>query len=160
MLCWLLLFTLTPGDDPAWKTFSPKDGTFSVLFPGDPSERKNLNAGGVTWQVAAKERLYQVTRTPSPGGRTPSPGDVQGALNEVRDNIVKRVQAKLLSERTLRHRGIPAREYLFELPEDKGRLRARAFVVKGHVWEIKLGGPKDYIVGPEADKYLESFEVK
>lgn len=160
MICCILLCTLTPFDDAGWKSFAPQDGTFAVLFPGEPSERKNLNAGGVTWQLAAKDRLFQVTRTPAPGGESPSPGQVQGALNEVRDNLIKRIQAKLLAERTLLHRGIPAREYLFELPEGKGHLRARAFVVKGHVWEVKVGGPKEVVAGQDADKYLESLEVK
>jgi hypothetical protein len=154
----LLLCTLTFVDD--FKEFTPKDASFVVLFPGEPTQRGSLNVGGVTWQLAAKDRLYQVTRTPVPGGEAPSPRQIQTALNEVRDNLAKRIQAKLIAETTLRHRGIPAREYLFELPEGKGRLRARAFVVKGHVWEIKVGGPKEYLEGKDAEKYLGSLEIK
>jgi hypothetical protein len=159
MLTCILLCTLLSFDDPPLKEYSPKDGTFTVLLPGEPGERANRNAGGVTWQVSAKDRLYQVARTPLPG-EAPSPAQIQGALNDTRDNIAKRIQAKLLGERPLRHRDLAAREYHFELPEGKGHLRARAFYVKGHIWEIKVGGPKEYVVGPEADKIIESLLIK
>jgi hypothetical protein len=153
----VLLCLLVPVAEE-WVAFSPKDGGFTARFPVKPQERANRT--GTTWMLAVKDRMYNIARNPAPGGDNPSPRDINTALNAVRDNIIKRVEARLLSERTLEHHRIPAREYLFALPEEKGHLRLRCFVVKGHLYEVKIGGPKDYIAGPEAEQFLNGLVVK
>jgi len=156
MLILTILFCLL--DDPQWIDFSPKDSSFTARFPQAPSERATRT--GTLWQFSAKDRVYNVAKSAVPGGPNPTPSDVTAGLDAVRDNIVKRVQAKLLSEKTLQHRNNAAREFLFELPEEKGQLRLRCFVAKGQVWEIKVGGPKDYVNGTEADTFLNGLKVK
>lgn len=153
----LLVFVLIPAGDE-WVVFSPKDGGFTAKFPSKPQERANRT--GTTWMLAVKDRMYNIARNPAPGGENPSPRDINTALNDVRDNIIKRVEAKLLSERAMAHQGIPAREYLFALPEEKGHLRLRCFVVKGQLYEVKLGGPKEYVAGAEAEQFLNSLVIK
>jgi len=145
-------------DDPKWIEFTPKDGSFSARFPQTPTERASRT--GTVWQMSAKDRVYNVARSPVPSGDNPTLAEVTAALDAVRDNIVKRVQAQLLKEKTLKHRNSDAREFVFELPEGKGLLRLRCFVVKGQVWEIKVGGPKDYVNSAEADAYLDGLKVK
>jgi hypothetical protein len=145
-------------DDPAWIDFTPQDGSFTARFLQTPSERATRT--GTLWQHSVKDRVYNVAKSPAPGGQNPTAGEISTALDAVRDNIVKRVQAKLLSEKTLQHRTSSAREYVFELPEEKGLLRLRCFVAKGQVWEIKVGGPKAYVTGTEADAFLDGLKVK
>ena len=153
------LLVCSVGAEPEdWVTLSPKDGGFTAQFPAQPQERANRT--GTTWMLAQKDRVYNIARNPAPGGENPSPREINTALNEVRDNIIKRVEAKLLSERTLEHHRIPAREFLFALPQEKGHLRLRCFVVKGHVYEVKVGGPRDYVAGPDADKFLQGLIIK
>ncbi|MFO0813868.1 MAG: hypothetical protein U0796_11650 [Gemmatales bacterium] len=144
--------------DGEWIKFTPKDGSFTSQFPQSPQERANRT--GTTWMLAARDRVYNIAKNPVPGGDNPSPRDINTALNTVRDNIIKRVEAKLISERAMEHHRIPAREYLFALPEDKGHLRLRCFVVKGFVWEVKVGGPKEYVAGKEAEAFLEGLIIK
>lgn len=157
MLFTVLLLTLVAQEKP-WVDFKPKDGSFTARFPQEPTERANRT--GTTWQLAMKDRVHSISKNPIPGGEHPSSRDVQSAMNEVRDNLIKRVEAKLLSERGLEHHRIPAREYLFALPEEKGHLRVRCFVVKGYLWEVKVGGPKDYVAGKEADSFVEGLKIK
>lgn len=153
------LALLISGDDVlSWAEFSPKDGSFTARFPQTPQERASRT--GTLWQHSAKDKVYNVARSPLPGGEGASPGEIEAALSKVRDNILVRVQAKLKSEKKLNHRGIPAREFLFELPEEKGLLRIRCFAVKDDVWEIKVGGPKDYVTGKQGDLFLEGLKVK
>lgn len=154
----ILALFISTFDDPRWTEFSPKDGTFTARFPQQPIERASRT--GTLWQHSNKDRVYNVARSAAPGGSNPSPEEVSAALDAVRDNIVKRVQAKLLNEKTLQHRNHAAREFVFELPEGKGILRLRCFVAKGNVWEIKVGGPKDYVIGAEADAFLDGLKVK
>lgn len=157
MLLIAMLLTSLIQDKP-WVEFNPKDGGFTAKFPQEPVERANRT--GITWQLAVKDRVHSISKNPIPGGEHPSSRDIQSALNTVRDNLIKRVEAKLLSERIIEHHRIPAREYLFALPEEKGHLRVRCFVVKGHLWEIKVGGPKDYVAGKDADTFLEGLKIK
>jgi hypothetical protein len=154
----ILLLLLTLTEDPAWTTFTPKDGSFSARFPQTPSERATRT--GTVWMYSAKDKVYNVAKSPLEGGESASPGQITAALDAVRDNIVKRVQAKLISERKLLHDNLPAREFLFELPEEKGQLRLRCLAAKGQVWEIKVGGPKDYVTGKEAETFLTSLKIK
>ncbi len=156
MLILTLLLCLL--DDSKWIDFSPKDSSFTARFPQVPSERATRT--GTLWQFSAKDRVYNVAKSVAPGGPNPTPSDIAAALDAVRDNIVKRVQAKLLSEKTVQHRNNAAREFVFELPEEKGQLRLRCFVAKGHVWEIKAGGPKEYVTGTEVDAFLDGLKVK
>lgn len=150
---------LISGDDVlSWPEYSPKDGSFTARFPQAPQERASRT--GKTWQHSEKDRVYNVARSPLPGGEGASPADIESALSKVRDNIKQRVEAKLKSEKRLNHRGIPAREFLFELPEGKGLLRLRCFAVKDEVWEIKVGGPKELVSGKQADLFLEGLKVK
>lgn len=154
----ILTFFIGIVDDTQWIEFTPKDGSFTARFLQQPTERASRT--GTVWQHSAKDRVYNVARSAFAGGNNPSPPEVTAALGAVRDNIVKRVQARLLNEKTLLHRNNAAREFLFELPESKGLLRLRCFVAKGNVWEIKVGGPKDYVTGKEADAFLDSLKVK
>lgn len=153
-----LVCLIVTVDDPKWVDFTPKDGSFTARFPQAPQER--ATRAGTLWQFAVKDRLYNVAKTPLAGGNNPSPGEISAALDAVRDGITKRVQAKLVKESKLLYRNMPVREYLFELPEEKGHLRLRCLVVQGNVWEIKVGGPKDYVGGKEADTFLESLKIK
>jgi hypothetical protein len=154
----ILTFFLCTLDDPQWIEFSPKDGSFTARFPQQPTERASRT--GTVWQYSAKDRVYNVARSAAASGNNPSPAEVTAALDAVRDNIVKRVEAKVLKEKTMQHRNSAAREFVFELPEGKGLLRLRCFVLKGNVWEIKVGGPKDYVTGAEADAFLDGLKVK
>ncbi|HMO34993.1 MAG TPA: hypothetical protein PKA06_03020 [Gemmatales bacterium] len=153
----ILVISLILLDTP-WVEFSPKDESFTARFPQTPSERANRT--GTTWQVAVKDRVYNVAKNPIANGEAASPGDINAALNAVKDGIIRRVEAKMLTERRLEHHRIPAREYLFELPEQKGHLRIRCFVVKGYLWEVKVGGPKEYVADKEADQFLEGLKIK
>lgn len=154
----ILVLLLCLADDSAWTTFSPKDGSFTARFPGTPSEKATRT--GTLWQSSAKDRVYNVAKSALSGGEGASPGEINAALDAVRDNIVKRVQAKLITERKLLHDNLPAREFVYELPEEKGLLRLRCLAAKGMVWEIKVGGPKEYIGGKEADTFINSLKIK
>lgn len=154
----ILTFFICTFNDPSWIEFSPKDGSFTARFPKQPVER--ASRAGIVWQHSEKDRVYNVARAAVPGGDNPSPAEVTAALDAVRDNIIKRVQARLLNEKTLQHRNSAAREFVFELPEGKGILRLRCFVARGNVWEIKVGGPKEYVTGTEADAFLDGLKVK
>jgi hypothetical protein len=154
----LLFMMLATTQDAPWVDFTPKDASFTAKFPKAPTERANRT--GTTWQYAVKDRLYNVAKNPVANGDAASPGDIDAALNAVKDGIIKRVEAKLISERKLQHQRMPAREYLFELPEQKGSLRIRCLVAKGFVWEVKVGGPKEYVAAKEADSFIEGLQIK
>ncbi len=154
----LILLTLGTWQEAPWVDFAPKDASFTAKFPQMPVERANRT--GTTWQLAVKDRVYNVAKNPVANGEAASPGDINAALNAVKDGIIKRVEAKVISERRLEHHRIPAREYLFALPDEKGNLRIRCFVVKGFVWEVKVGGPKEYVAGKEADSFIEGLQIK
>lgn len=145
-------------EDSKWIDFSPKDGSFTARFPAIPNERASRT--GTVWQHSAKDRVFNVARSAVPSGNNPTPSEITAALDAVRDNIIKRVQAKLITEKSIQHRNYQAREFVFELPEEKGLMRLRCFVAKGIVWEIKIGGPKEYVSGTEATVFLDGLKVK
>jgi len=79
-------------------------------------------------------------------------------LDKVRDGI-KGADGKVVSEKelTVGAEKFPAREVVIEKPA--AVLRNRIVVAGGRLYQVILQGPKDYITGPDADRFFDSFEV-
>lgn len=155
----LILISLCAYLPQEYQSFTAKDESFTALFPGTPGERKNRDDGGTTWQVAAQQMVHQVTAGVK-AAKPMSPGEKDAALLAVKDGIIKRVEAKVISTRDLRQQEVAAKEFLFQLPQEKGLLRVRCYVLNDTVWQVKVGGSKEAVSSDNANKFLDSLKVK
>ncbi|HKE59136.1 MAG TPA: hypothetical protein VKB46_20650 [Pyrinomonadaceae bacterium] len=142
-----------------WQKFMAPDNTCSALFPVAPTKQQSVkdSVAGKTvtniWVAKDGEAIYLL-------GITDYPIDLneQQEMDLDRDNFLKEVQAKLIteSETTLRnHRG---REFIGA--NTTYTFRSRVFVVgRRRVYQIVVGQPTANLDASTIDKFLASFAL-
>ena len=158
----LLLGQVSPP--PSWRSFAPKDNSFTVAVPGAPHEKKQQvktesGPADVTlfvWQGPA-ETTFVVSVTDYPEAA------VQGAedkrLKNARDGAVENSKGKLIHERKITLTGIPGRELWIGTDMD-GMIRARFYAVKQRLYQTMALGPKTAVETKEVAAFLDSFKLK
>ena len=160
----LVLTSASAQDKPAWKTFTSKEGRFSVLLPGEPKETKQ-NIGSADKMVIQTQYLieqgnlgYLVSFQDTPGLEKPEMH--AKVLDNGRDGAVKNLNGKLLSETKLtldkKYIGL---ECLIDVPKFKGLYRLRMFIVGDRLYQLVVLGPKEVVTSKESDQYLDSFQL-
>ena len=147
------------AQDEQWQKFMAPDNTCSALFPVAPTKQQSVKDSVVgktvtdIWLVKDGEAVYLL-------GITDYPVDIeeQRELDLDRDNFLKQVQAKLVteSETTLRnHRG---REFIGA--STTYTFRSRVFVIgPRRVYQIVVGQPTANLDASAIDKFLSSFAL-
>lgn len=148
------------------KELTPKDAGFSVDMPGDAIETKQalgLPTGG---KVEVKIFLVQLKAdtnyivsycdlpAESLQGLTPD-----ARLDRARDDAVAASKGKLVSDKKVKLGTDPGRDVVIELPEDKGFVRDRIYLVKTRLYQLVVTGDKGLVMGADAEKYLDSFKL-
>ena len=148
-----------------WIKFTSEEGRFSVLMPGPDAPKDNAETktdsklGQYTTHVFMKETekgLFIAGWTDyAPEVRL----DVQGELAANRDNFVKGVKAKVLSERPISLDGHPGSEFTAESAQ--ATFKARIYVVSLRtaymIIAVTRAGMDD---SGNVNRFLSSFEVK
>ena len=161
----LLSLPLLVGQTPAgWRPFAPKDGSFSIVLPGAPTEKKQqLKAGAGAVDVsmyiceAAGDGTYVVAVTDY------SSQEIQGGeekrLRNARDGAVQNSEGKLIHERKISLAGHPGRE-LWIGTKDDGMIHTRLFAVKQRLYQTMAIGPKTFVETKETASFMDSFKLK
>lgn len=145
--------------------FSPPGGHFSVRVPVEPvtttSSRRTL-LGAISETIYAVEiadrRLAVELRDLPPVAVFLLPGGT--ILDRARDGLLEAVGGRLVDARETPHRGHPARELTYEIPEEPLRIERALLVLVGRrlyialaTWSAAAGSD------PAADRLFETFEV-
>jgi hypothetical protein len=151
------------ADTGDWKPFTPKEGGFSILFPGTPAQEKQesktpagtvtvtyfvLEQGGITYVAS-----YSVFPKESVNPRTQ-----EKRLDNARNGAVASAKGKLERERKFHLHKYPAREVL--IAGEKGFVRSRIYAVENRLYQTLVMGAKKEVAGKDAAKFLESFQLK
>jgi WD40 repeat protein len=149
--------------DANWMTFSPNDGSFSVLLPGQAkvsTETQQAPVGPittVTHMVDLKHSAYIVSYSIIPAAGLATPLETQ--LDAVRDRMLASKKGRLLHEDRITFHGHPGRELSLEMINPRGGGVVRFFRVGDRLYQLLVMGTNITSDSPQARKFLESFAL-
>lgn len=150
---------------PDAEAYSPKDGGYTVKFPGKPAEvtqKPKTPAGELEVKLAVystgKGEAFVTAYNDVPGGRA-VPADktaefLAGVLNGVKgDGKVVKSEDTQFGEKKL-----PARSFTIEKPKQQF-MRGFILVADARVYQVMVIGSKSFTDGKVAKAFLDSFAL-
>jgi hypothetical protein len=153
------------SDDDDWKSYTSKDGKFSILWPGEPKITKAEHPQTKTVKTNYKAQtpgggiqLLMVDVADLPPDEVKKNG-LEGTVKAVKDGIASGLKASVISEEKCvvgkaKHSG----KDLVLLLEDKSTyVRLRACLVGERLYTVTVVGPKETTEGKVVARLFESF---
>jgi hypothetical protein len=149
-----------------WKTFTSKEGGFSILMPGQPAQKKqtlNTPAGDidtyfyVTTQDSGKVN-YTVSYVDLPKGVQNMPPPVM--LEAMASGLMGDSRVKVVSGESIKLGDYPGRAFKIEAP-DKALIMHRAYIVKQRMYQVVAQVPQAQekaLVG-DVERFFNSFKL-
>lgn len=163
LLILTVLGTLVP-EESSWEEYASTEGRFSVLLPGNPSEKvetMNTAAGPIDlhlFSVHGNDFEYSLAYNDYPDSLIQDVGP-DAMLDRVRDGFVAGVKGKLLSELIISLDEYPGRELKIEITGGTGTVRSRIFMVRHRLYQVMVGMPTEKAFLENVDKFLVSFRL-
>lgn len=180
LLQFLLIIVLLTGTAAAqertWKTFTPEDGSWSILAPGEmkpdaealatPSKQGSYSftdAGGF-FTIVYQDNPKWLHALWKPF--------INSHYNKIRKGFVKSAKGKLLKEQKFKNGDISGREVWVQIPDGselnaEGQLkkryrveRFRMFFKDARFYIVMAVLPENEINAPAVDRFLDSFTFK
>jgi hypothetical protein len=162
-----LLLTLTLAafaygfqTDAGWTKVEPEAGRFSVLMPGTPEAKVNTTDSQYGPYTVHLFTFHNPRGIYMAGWVDYAPTfkfDVQGEINANRDNFLKGVNARLLTEKKITLDGNPGLEFTAE-SNDVQFIKSRVYIVGSRPYQlITLTNLKEEQAN--VDKFLASFKI-
>ena len=148
-----------------WKEFSSKEGRFSVLVPGTPSEQtQNLDTGvgaiDLHFFIVEQDGFqYLVSYNDYPDAMVRE-ADADKVLDGARDGVVANVQGRLLNEVKVWLADYPGRELRIRIPEGRQTMRTRLYFVGNRLYQVGVLSAEDSAAADEISKFLNSFKLQ
>jgi hypothetical protein len=159
----VLAFASASGRAEELTEFASQAGRFKVLLPGKPDVQELPTPAGTMHlvQVRTKAGEFLASWIDLPANLVDSPEKIETSLNKARDGILERLKGKQVHDKKItlddKHSG---RDFGAEISSpDKGRLRARMFLVEGRLYQVIVVGTSDWTGSKVADRVLESFRL-
>jgi hypothetical protein len=150
--------------DSAWQPFSPADGRFNVLLPGQNTVQTTTQqtpAGAVTTVlhlVDLKQSAYGVGYSNIPPAALAQLAP-EAHLDAVRDAMVQSRKGKLLNEQKISLDSHPGREFAMVTGDPKGSGVVRIYRVGDQLYQLLVLGRNISPTSPDVRKFLESFKL-
>jgi hypothetical protein len=147
----------------SWTPFTSKEGGFTVLLPGIPTESTipppagGYSAGGRSFQIIRPGwgiTIWYFDLLVSTGG----PANCERVLDNALLFASSRPNVRLLEKRSLSLGKYPGRECLVQ-GDDCIHLRCRAVVAQSRCFLYFLDGLKEHVTSAEADAFFDSFKL-
>lgn len=158
LLAVAILVAFTPGVWAEDKKHESKDGKFTIVFPGKPTETVEMSGGQKSPKVAleSKGRVFEVLYVDLPEAAKNIPpktifdGGEKAALNNGK-KLVSSTDFKFGADK------LPARE----IAVLEGDRMHRAVMIQRDLrfYVIAVGGPNTFTTAKEAYAFFESFEL-
>ncbi len=149
-----------------WQSFSPADGGFSVLMPGQPTQKKqtlNTPAGNIDTYFYTSTQdggkiNYTVSYVELPKGVEKMSPPV--LLEAMANGLMGDSRVKVLSEQTIQLGDYPGRAFKIEAP-DKALIMHRAYLVKQRIYQIAVQVPQaqEKTLSGDVDRFFNSFKL-
>ena len=154
------VFAQGPAD-----VYSPKDGNFSVRFPGKPKESTQatktdlgtLNVFTATY-ASSDGSTYMVSYTDFPA-EAARPENRDALYDGMRDELKKDGKVLTAKDKEIGAKKLPGREIDIEREKGKQRLRFRVVLHDNRLYQVAVIGTARFVEGKDATGFLESFEV-
>lgn len=156
----LVLVAMAVADET--REVTSEVGGFRACLPGKPVEKEQATPAGKLHLLTVKDgdADWTVSWIDLPTAAKEPPEKVEARLDGVRERMVERLRAKVVSEVKVQLDGkYPGRDLLLDLPRDEGRLRTRVYLAGNRLYQITLRGPKERADSAETDKVLKSFTL-
>lgn len=152
-----------PADNDKGVEYAPEGAGFKVVFKAKPKEQEQTHLG-ITIKMATlteKDGAYIIGYSDVPLiGANETAEQTQTRLDGARDGALGNVNAKLSKEdKIILAKKHPGREIWADLPDKKGMLKMRMFIVKDRLYQIMAVGTKEFIEAEETDNFLKSLEL-
>jgi hypothetical protein len=163
----ILAFT---GEQPIHQSkgeeYAPKEGNFSIRFPGKPKETTQITKSAIgevkvfTATYATSDgNVYMVSYSDLPEGATKSE-NLTTLFEGVREGAKGKDGEILVADRfEFGPNMLPG--FDLELKKEKGnqRVKYRIIVREKRLYQLAVVGSKDFAQGKEAAAFLKSFEL-
>jgi hypothetical protein len=155
----------TAADEPAFTKFTSKEGSFTVLMPGEPELRKveQTASNGMKFLSQRYRGRYQggnfgAAYMDVPGAVKMSEEERSKLLEGDAPRIAAALKAEVRSEKKLTLGKYPGRQIEIE---SKGGMvmRLRSYLVGERVYSLIVTGKKEIADSKEADAFLDSLEL-
>jgi len=150
-------------DYSQWKLYAPKEATFKVRFPSDPTlkttphgsetihvagvQRQGVDGLGYVCQSLLMEKPYNSREAEA----TYLKGQQNGAL--------KSSNGKLVAEKEITLGGVPGREFIIQVA-DKNVLHSRVYLASSQVINLQVWGrDTEAVSSKEAIMFLDSLTL-
>ena len=162
-----LTVALLAGQTPppaSWRTFGPKDGSFTIALPVVPKEKKQQlktpsGAVDVTLYICPAMGEGTLVVGVSELQDPVVAGTEEKRLRNARDGAVENSKGKLIHERKIMLAGFPGRELWIE-SDPPNMIHTRFFAIKQRLYQTMAVGPKSFIETKEVAGFMDSFKVK
>lgn len=162
----LMAFTSVPD----WVNFESKGSGFSVLFPENPVESNQtvdaeigtLNLKIFTCDVYEKQSMvYMAAVTDFPADKISSDKKeiVDKVFRDAIDGGVKNVEGSLLSEKEIKLKKYPGREFKISFQDGAAVILAKAYLVKNTMYILQAITLKDKESDPAIARFMNSFAL-
>jgi hypothetical protein len=165
MLMVVACLVLLGAEAPEFKEFKSEAGKFKALFPGKPKEtaQKAVGIDLKMFTIEENNGAMVIAYADMPLEDNITEEEIQTRLDGARTGMVNNVKAELKSEKKITiARGTkkyPGREILADLPDQKGQLRARIFLVDKRLYQIMVVGNPDFAKSANAAKFIDSLQL-
>jgi hypothetical protein len=148
-----------------WKPFSSKEGGFTVLMPGQPTQenrRVNTEVGPIPVQafsvVRRGEALYAVAYSDFPENISQNSRDVDRLLAQVASGFAQGAKGRLVSQQNIRLGDFPGREIRLQL--NRGVIaRGRLFVVNKRLYQVIVVTGQERNLTKSIEGFFKSFRL-
>ncbi len=145
-----------------FKEFTSQEGKFKVQMPGTPKkqEQETFGAKLVTYSVEQRNGAYAANFADMPIPAGESAEKLEDRLDGAQAGALGNIKAKLIdSKKVTLENKYPGREFNGELPDNKGMIRARVFLVNTRMYQIIVIGTKSFVNSADASKFLNSLTL-
>jgi hypothetical protein len=141
--------------------YESKEGKYAVAFPAKPTTTTS-KVGETTMNVATVEKAgsgFVVIYSDLPAGATKL-AKAKDILEGGEKGLVANLKAKVTSskEKEFGKQKYPSREIVADA--EMVTVRVTLVLAGDRLYQVFVHGPKEFASGKEADKFLESFEIK
>jgi hypothetical protein len=160
----LVVLAVAPASAQRGEAYAPKDGRFTVRFPGKPKESTQTAKSPIgelkvaTATYATNDgNVFMASYTDFPDGAA-KPENGGMLFDGVRTGL-KGKDGKVLDEKeiTIGVDKVPGRD--IDIEKDKKRMKFRITLHNGRLYQVAVIGTPSFVKSKDATAFIESFEL-
>jgi hypothetical protein len=146
-------------DKTEWQTHKSDKGNYSIEFPGKPTPVEKSSTSQAVLEVMDGKAVYISAYTSFPNKvdlKGPLPKQV---LDQSMDRMKESLKGKVLTSKDVTvDKKYPARDVDLDAP-GIGVYRVRIIITEERMYQTVVLGPKEFVEGADAKKFLGSFKI-